>query len=179
MLNPWLLRFAHRIERITQAHQPIRAQFIRQQTGHAPAHGLAADGQRPSDMASHLGIHLTPAFQQFRRRVRRALAAIEAPLRHVGKLEAQHVDALSGEACSHVAHPVAVHRCAGAMGEDQRRRSLASGGIPQPSMIPHALRPLIPVNTGLVPFVHACLAFSLPITPAEGCAALRECAHFG
>jgi hypothetical protein len=43
-------------------------------------------------MASHHGIHLTPAFQQFRRRVRWALAAVDAPLRHVGKLEAQHVE---------------------------------------------------------------------------------------
>ncbi|RAH02442.1 hypothetical protein DJ480_11930 [Pseudomonas sp. Leaf98] len=104
MFDPRFFRLAHRIKRITQTHQPISPQLIGQQTGHAPAHGLAANCQFPSDMTSHLGIHLTPAFEQFRRRVRRAFTAVHAALSHVGKLEAQHVHAMPGKACSHVIH---------------------------------------------------------------------------
>ena len=36
---------------------------------------------------------------------------------------------------------------------------LRLSGVPQPAVNAQAPRPLIPVNTGLVLFVHACLAF--------------------
>lgn len=130
-------------------------------------------------MKSHYSKHLKPALQQLRRRIGRTFTTVNASLRHIRKLKAQHVDPKSSKAPSHVVHPVAVHRRTGTVSQDQRRRSFPMSSIPKPPMITHALRPLIPVNTGLVLFVHACLAFSLPITPDEGFAASFARAHFG
>jgi len=179
MLNPRFLRFPNRIKRISKTDKRISPQLIGQKTGHPPPHRLPANRQNPSDMTSHFSEHFAPALKQFRRRIRRAFTAINPPLRHIRKLKPQHVHAQSSKAPSHIRHPVTVHRRTRPMGQDQCRRSLARRSIPKPPMIPHALRPLIPVNTGLVLFVHACLAFSLPITPGEGFAAFSARAHFG
>ena len=78
------------MERIAQAHQRIRPQFVGQQAGHAPPHGLATDGQRARDLLPHLGMHRAPSGQQTRLRIRRATLAVQAPRGHVGKFEAHH-----------------------------------------------------------------------------------------
>ncbi|MNG09944.1 hypothetical protein D3C84_933850 [compost metagenome] len=146
------------MEGITQADQGIRAQFVGQQAGHAPAHRLAADRQWPCDLLAHLGIHRTPLLEQFGLGVGRAFLAVQPPCGHVGELEAQHRHAARCEVFRHLLEERAVHRRAGAMGENQGGAARARGAIPQPGPLLLPLRALTPVNTGTLPFAHACLA---------------------
>ena len=132
--HPRFFRFAGGVKRVAQTDQSINSQLISHQTGHAPAHGLAANRNLPGDMLSHPGIHLAPAFEQFGLLVWRPFATIEPALRHVRELEAQYVHPSCRKAFSHTGHPGTVHRSTCTMGQDQGLRlrafHLVRGRIP-------------------------------------------------
>ena len=146
------------VERVAQADQRIRFQLVGEQTGHAPAHGFAANGQRPGDLLPHGGMHLAPALEQFGLGVGWAFLAVFAARGHVGEFEAHHRYATGGELACHQVHEVAVHRRARAVGEDQGRQAVARWPIPQQPCGCTSLRLLTGVNTASLPFSHACLA---------------------
>ncbi|MCY1552093.1 hypothetical protein D9M68_884680 [compost metagenome] len=149
------------MEGVAQANQGIGTQFVGEQAGHAPAHRLAADGKRPCDLLAHPGIHPTPLFQQFGLLIGGAFLAVEAAGGHVVELEAHYRNPACGQQLRHPGHEFAVHRRTGAVGEYQRGLRRRCRPIPQPLIPRLRLRALIPVNTGTLPFAHACLALEV------------------
>ena len=121
MLNTGTFGLARRVKRIAKADKAGGPHLRRQLTGHACAHRLAAQKQTPGNPSGLLAHTLL----QHRHRVGRTLAAIVAARRHIGELKAQHLDPLGRQRRRQLRHKRAVHRRAGAMGQQQRCSGLA------------------------------------------------------
>ncbi len=158
------VRPACRVKRVTQTDESPGFQLIRQQACHTPAHRLAADRQGPGYLPAQPRVHFTPTIQQARLRIGRTPATARPPLRHVGKLETHYGNPANGETLGHARHESAIHRSAGAMGQNQAGMRL--GGrrtTPQPPPHPiSVLRALIYVNTDTLPIHHPFPALTTP-----------------
>ena len=116
VLRPQAFGLARRMEGVPEADQPGRLDLIGDQARHASAHRFAADGKAGGRQR---GDNLAPSLQQFRLPVRGPLPAVGAPRRHIGELKASDPQAAVGQAFGKGSHEGAVHRRAGAMGQDQ------------------------------------------------------------
>src|SRR5438045_7756063 len=91
VFGPELLRLPGRMERIAEADEGADVQLVRDEAGHPPAEGLAADGDGRA--AAELRDDVAPCLQQHRLPIGDA-----APRGHVRELEADHADPAAAEA---------------------------------------------------------------------------------
>lgn len=112
------------IERIPQADQSICTQLVGNQTGHAPPHGLATNGQSPAMGLPDMLKHLSPAVQKDGLSIRRPPHTSAPSHLHVRKLEAQHGYASTDQAFNQRIHERTVHWRACTVGQDKRRNRL-------------------------------------------------------
>ena len=124
MRRAQLLGLPRRMEGIAKAdataHVGALRQLIRQQAGDAPAHRFATDQQRRS--AGRRQRLLAECLLEPGQTIRRRATPGETPFRHVREFKAQHLPTALGQFAGDRCHEGAVHRCAGAVGQQQPQR---------------------------------------------------------